>query len=92
MFSLNRHAALLIEQEERKAELAKRSRPRENADFATMYNELALWRQQETAKIKVIMMILSAFFASSGQAIVCYCSLGINWAWRGTYECYEYAP
>jgi hypothetical protein len=47
-----RKAQLLIEEQEREAELAKRSRPRDNSDFATMYNELNIWRQQETVKIK----------------------------------------
>jgi hypothetical protein len=35
------------------AEMKKRSHPVTNADFATLFNELDIWRKAEVVKIKV---------------------------------------
>ena len=40
-------------QEEKMAEMQKRSTPSSNADFARLYNELDTWRRTEVAKVKV---------------------------------------
>jgi len=42
-----------IQREQRVRDMARRTHPRSNADFAVLYNELDTWRKAEVNKIKV---------------------------------------
>ena len=51
----HRAMELNILKEQRIKDMARRTHPSTNADFAVLYNELDNWRKTEIAKIKVCM-------------------------------------
>lgn len=61
-----REAEVAAQREQRIRDMARRTHPKSNADFAVLYNELDTWRDGEIAKIKV-----SFYFFFS------YCRFGI---------------
>jgi hypothetical protein len=50
---LERDAEVAAQREQRVRDMARRTHPKSNTDFAVLYNELDTWRQGEVAKIKV---------------------------------------
>mmetsp|Transcript_22967 Transcript_22967/g.38300 ORF Transcript_22967/g.38300 Transcript_22967/m.38300 type:complete len:425 (-) Transcript_22967:2216-3490(-) len=48
----NREKEVAAEREQRMRDMARRTHPKSNADFAVLYNELDTWRKTEVQKIK----------------------------------------
>lgn len=48
-----REEEVRAQREQRGRDMARRTHPKSNADFAVLYGELDTWRQAEVAKIKV---------------------------------------
>lgn len=44
---------MAAQREQRVRDMARRTHPKSNADFAVLYNELDTWRKVEVQKIKV---------------------------------------
>lgn len=44
---------MAAQREQRVRDMARRTHPKSNADFAVLYNELDTWRKAEVQKIKV---------------------------------------
>ena len=53
-----REAEVAIQKEKRVRDMARRTHPKSNADFAVLYNELDVWRKTEIDKIKVCPSLL----------------------------------
>ena len=52
-----REAEVAVQREQRVRDMARRTHPKSNSDFAVLYNELDTWRKGEVNKIKVSMWV-----------------------------------